>query len=395
MYQNLISHNQDLKRLRDEGYEIEIKESYLLIHSVPYLDSTKTIKYGTLVTELSISGDKIDKPKNHVLHFFGELPCNIDGSQIVQLNHPSNLGTRKLSDSITVNRSFSNRPKQGLNDYYEKITHYLRIICAPAEHLDTSVTAKTYRIIESYNEESVFNYLDTNSSRAEIIQISNKLRNQKIGIVGVGGTGSYLLDFLAKTPVSQIHIFDGDKFIQHNAFRAPGAPSKAVLNDMPMKVDYLKGIYENMRKQIFEHAYYIDGSNISDFEGLDFVFISVDKGEIKKQIIEGLESLRIPFIDVGMGVEVVNDSLIGTLRVTTNDMKDEISVFDRKRISLSDNNDDDYKQNIQIAELNALNASLAVIKWKKLIGFYIDSEQELHSTYTVNENQLLSEDSRV
>jgi molybdopterin/thiamine biosynthesis adenylyltransferase len=393
MYQNLISHNQDLKGLRDEGYEIEIKENHLLIHSVPYLDSNKTIKYGTLVTELSISGDKIDKPKNHVINFTGEYPCNIDGSAITQLKH--NSSTRKLSENITVNHSFSNRPKQGLNDYYEKVTHYLRIICAPAEHIDNSVTAKTYRIIESHNDESVFNYLDTNSSRAEIIQISNKLRNQKIGIIGVGGTGSYILDFIVKTPVSQIHIFDGDKFIQHNAFRAPGAALKEVLNVMPMKVDYLKSIYENMHKHIFAHAYYINESNVTELEGLDFVFISVDKGEIKKQIITKLEIHRIPFIDVGMGIEVVNESLIGTLRVTTNDMKDKCSILERNRISLSDNNDDDYKQNIQIAELNALNASVAVIKWKKLLGFYMDSEQELHSTYTINENQLLSEDIRV
>lgn len=393
MYQNLISHNQDLKGLRDEGYEIEIKEKHLLIHSVPYLDSNKTIKYGALVTELSISGDKIDKPKNHVINFIGEYPCNIDGSAITQLKH--NSSTRKLSENITINHSFSNRPKQGLNDYYEKVTHYLRIICAPAEHFDNLVTAKTYRIIESHNDESVFNYLDTNSSRAEIIQISNKLKNQKIGIIGVGGTGSYILDFIVKTPVSQIHIFDGDKFIQHNAFRAPGAALKEILNVMPMKVDYLKSIYENMHKHIFAHSHYINESNITELEGLDFVFISVDKGEIKKQIIAKLEILRIPFIDVGMGIEVVNESLIGTLRVTTNDMKDKCSIIERNRISLSDNNDDDYKQNIQIAELNALNASLAVIKWKKLLGFYIDYEQELHSTYTINENQLLSEDSRL
>ena len=32
--------------------------------------------------------------------------------------------------------------------------------------------------------------------------------------------------------------------------------------------------------------------------------------------------------------------------------------------------DDDYNRNIQIADLNALNAAFAVIKWKKLFGFY-------------------------
>lgn len=53
---------------------------------------------------------------------------------------------------------------------------------------------------------------------------------------------------------------------------------------------------------------------------------------------------------------------------------------------------DEYAQNIQIADLNALNAALAVIKWKKLCGFYQDFEHEHHSTYTSDGNAMTNED---
>ncbi|WP_318271316.1 ThiF family adenylyltransferase [Sphingobacterium cellulitidis] len=46
-----------------------------------------------------------------------------------------------------------------------------------------------------------------------------KLERQKIAIIGLGGTGAYILDMVAKTPVKEIHLFDGDSFDQHNAFR--------------------------------------------------------------------------------------------------------------------------------------------------------------------------------
>ena len=36
--------------------------------------------------------------------------------------------------------------------------------------------------------------------------------------------------------------------------------------------------------------------------------------------------------------------------------------------------DADYERNIQIADLNALTASMAVIRWKKFSGFYQDLE---------------------
>jgi hypothetical protein len=35
---------------------------------------------------------------------------------------------------------------------------------------------------------------------------------------------------------------------------------------------------------------------------------------------------------------------------------------------------------------------MAVIRWKKYLGFYRDQEQELHSTYTVDDNLYLSEE---
>ena len=48
--------------------------------------------------------------------------------------------------------------------------------------------------------------------------------------------------------------------------------------------------------------------------------------------------------------------------------------------------------NIQIADLNALNASLAIVKWKKLRGFYADPENEHFSTYTIDGNLIINEE---
>jgi hypothetical protein len=62
-------------------------------------------------------------------------------------------------------------------------------------------------------------------------------------------------------------------------------------------------------------------------------------------------------------------------------------------VPLADTDEEnEYNRNIQIADLNALNAALAVIKWKKLAGFYRDDRHEHHATYTVAANMLLSED---
>ena len=42
-----------------------------------------------------------------------------------------------------------------------------------------------------------------------------------------------------------------------------------------------------------------------------------------------------------------------------------------------------YRSNIQVADLNALNATLAVIRWKQYFGFYQDYFSFFQTTFTV------------
>lgn len=388
MSHRLINLNPDLLQLRNEGYEVSVLSNYLLVENVPYVTSDKTIARGTLVSELTLSGDKTMKPRDHVAYFVGAAPCNQDGSRITAIQHTES--SKALSTDLTVNRSFSNKPLTGYSDYNHKMSRYAEIISAPAISIDASISPKTFKIKKTSEEESVFVYPDTNSSRAYIGAVSAKIADLKIGIVGLGGTGSYVLDFIAKTPVAEIHLFDGDVMQTHNAFRAPGAPSVQELNEQHTKVAYLKSIYDKMHRGIRDHPDYMDEQQLAGLSGLDFVFLCMDKGRIKKDIAGFLEERDIPFIDVGMGVELVDDALMGTVRTTisTKDERDHIS----KHIGFADDDEEDlYSSNIQIAELNALNAAMATIRWKKHFGFFHDSKKELNSLYTIGFNTLGSE----
>jgi hypothetical protein len=391
MSQQLISHSPDLKKLRDEGYWVEIRSNYLVIRNVPYVNSRKEVAFGVLVSDLKLAGDvTIEKPE-HVVYFSGEHPCNKDGAEIAQIKHSSQQ--KDLDTDLIVHHSFSNKPKEGYKDYYEKMSTYATIISGPAESLDPSVTARAFPIIEADDPESVFHYIDTASSRADIVAITRKLELSKIAIVGLGGTGSYVLDLVAKTPVKEIHLFDGDLFSQHNAFRSPGAPSKKELEKREKKVLYFQRRYSKMHKGIVAHDNFIDDNNLDQLEGMDFVFLCIDNGSTKRSIIEKLEELDISFVDTGMGVQILDESLYGILRVTASTSQKRDHIRNNKRISFFDEEGpNEYSRNIQVADLNALSATLAVIKWKKIFGFYNDIDKEHHCTYTVDGNALCNED---
>ena len=123
---------------------------------------------------------------------------------------------------------------------------------------------------------------------------------------------------------------------------------------------------------------------------MTFAFLSMDAGESKRAAIERLEVLGLPFIDVGMGLELKGDSLGGILRVSasTPEARDQL----RQRVSFEGGGDNVYVSNIQVAELNMVNAALAVIKWKKIRGFYRDLENEHHLSYTFDGNMLVNGD---
>ena len=392
MSSELINHSPDLLRLREKGYEVVIQSGHLVLCHIPYVNAHKQVKYdGKLVSALNLNGDVTIKPSTHVAYFIGEHPCHKDGNKMEAISNHS--GSLQLASDLVANHKFSCKPHENgeYKDYFYKMDTYITMISAPAEAIDPKATARTYRVLPDNDEpDPVFNYVETASTRAEIAAITDKLALSKVGIIGLGGSGSYVLDLISKTPILEIHLFDGDNFYQHNAFRSPGAPDLQALEARSKKVHYFRNLYAPMRKGIISHPVRLDKDNLDLLDDMNFVFLCIDDNEEKLPIIEKLEADGRQFIDVGMDIYRNNDNKLGgAVRVTTSTLKKRDHV--RQHIPHEGNGENGnhlYRENIQIADMNMLNAALAVIKWKKLFGFYLDLEREYHSQYTIDGNIL-------
>ena len=382
----------DVARLIEEGFEVSIEHQHLVMLNVPYVNASGEIKRGTLISPLEGSFETAaDRVSNHVIMFVGEYPCDHTGKPLNSIHNSSR--DENIAGHWVINHRFSSKPRRGYyHDYHEKMSTYAAILSNQAAHIDPTATPKTKRVVEM-SDDAPFAYFDNASTRAGISAVTHKLTNLRIAIVGLGGTGSYLLDLIAKTPVENIHLFDGDVLQQHNAFRAPGAPSLEVLAQQPLKVEHFKSIYSNMHRRIIAHSDYVTSENIADLQGFDMVFLCMDDNQAKHQIIKALEGFDASFIDVGIGVNLVKDGLTATIRTTTSIPNHRKHVHERKRIPAHPaNENNEYNTNIQVSELNMINAAMAVIQWKQLCGFYRDIEHELHSVFRVSDNHILSED---
>lgn len=379
----------DLRRLQQEGYEVEVRNGHLLLHSVPYVNAKGNVLRGIVITNLSGNVGELGPPGDHQVWFAGEYPCHHTGLPIDGIRHTSQVFP--LWPGFEAQHRFSNKPygANGYPDYYSKMKNYIDIISNEAREIDPEATPCTFNVIVSTEEDSVFRYWDSASSRANILTISAKLAMGKIAIIGLGGTGSYVLDLVAKTPVREIQLFDGDTFLQHNAFRAPGATSIDTLGEKLPKVTYFARIYDAMRIGVIPHSYFLTEDNIRELAGFDFVFLCVDKGAVRKLVSGFLQEHGIPFIDVGMELLMIpeDNSLIGTCRATLS-TPEKSDHFDKHAPQGADYGNDLYRSNIQVADMNALNAALAVIKWKQYCGFYQDLVKAHHTTYSVNAHSL-------
>lgn len=382
----LVARSDDLARLIDEGYDIEVRGGSLLVHHVPYVTSAGEVDYCVLHSELTTNGERTVRPGRHEVWVIGGIPHDHQGKKLSLVIEE---GAIDCGNGLTASCRVSGKlHSEHPADYYVKVSNAVRVLGQYARGISPGVTHTNAPPRESSPDESVFVYHDTASSRSLLSAVTDKLKMPKVAIIGLGGTGSYILDILAKTPVGEIHLFDDDEFLAHNAFRAPGAASLADVVPMPKKVEYFAGVYSRFRRGIVPHSERIDETNVSELREMSFVFMSMDAGPAKKGVIDHLREWGIPFVDCGMGLTRVENSLRGTVRATSGSPGHYEHV--ERRISFVDITANEYDLNMQTADLNMLNAAMAIVRWKKFCGYYTDSTDERHSSYVVSSNVQIS-----
>ncbi len=391
MFHQLVNHNDDLRRLVERGYAVSFDSNHLVVRDIPYLDSEGELQGGAIVAKLEFIDQKRVTQTDHQVFFAGSVPYGLDRKPIPNLGGgPASITLSEACSDIVVQRSFSSKPRNTgrFVDFFDKVESYVAIISGPAIEFH-NVTPYTFRVLEQAGSNSVFKFHDTLTSRAEIGDLAQKFKDDVIAIIGLGGTGAYLLDFIAKTPVREIRAFDLDPFRVHNTFRSPGRLDTGELGKSKAAVYRYR--YGNFRKGLSVTPAFIDASCHDEVDGVTFAFVCVDKGSSRAGIFDLLISKGIPFIDVGMGLNRKRGPINGLLRITYYSAEHGQEVMEKELAPLSDDPDDIYRTNIQISELNALNACLAVIKFKQLRGFYFEEVPYYHLLFEVGDLKTVGE----
>ena len=82
MSHTLVSHSEDLRRLQQDGYDIEIRGVHLVMHDVPFIGKHGRVVLGTLISELTTSGTRTVPPSDHTVYLVGGVPHNDRGAPL-------------------------------------------------------------------------------------------------------------------------------------------------------------------------------------------------------------------------------------------------------------------------------------------------------------------------
>ncbi|MCY3620290.1 MAG: ThiF family adenylyltransferase [Gammaproteobacteria bacterium] len=219
----------------------------------------------------------------------------------------------------------------------------------------------------------------------EITDLERKrLGSERIAIVGVGGAGSYILDFVAKSAgVSDVHIFDCDTLQEHNVRRTPGPVAHGDLGSR-------KAAFHGKRYGV---AYTTERLTTQNADGLladcTTVFASLGRDPVKRRIYQICRAKGILLVHVGMGLFSPADSqaLDGVVGVTVG-YPGHWDHFE-KYVGLDAAAADPAVDNNQSAELNAMNAAMAVVKWKKIRRVYRNGN-EVVTRYVLRHNAMVN-----
>ena len=116
------------------------------------------------------------------------------------------------------------------------------------------------------------------------------------------------------------------------------------------------------------------------------MFIAVDKVRTRAGLCEALENAGIAFVDVGMGLERRKGRVRGSCQVFFSGA--DAGRWRKAIPTVEGDGQDDYRA-LQLADLGALSAALAVGVWRRHIGQYQEETKDWLTRYVIEDNEIL------
>ena len=179
------------------GFSVRTESGFIEAVGVPCLLANGLRGSCTIRTSYDPASGKPTKETGNAVHAV-EIITSAEHDGLVYQANGSAIGNHLDGDNktwsiISVKRGSQGEPldDESASDLIHRYAKQIVGAVLASGHSDTAFSPRP----------NPFNILNTFEARAAIGPVQDRIRNQRIAIIGLGGTGAYVLDLVAKTPV--------------------------------------------------------------------------------------------------------------------------------------------------------------------------------------------------
>lgn len=159
---------------------------------------------------------------------------------------------------------------------------------------------------------------EKNISKTFTIQDQHLLENQVVTVLGCGGNGGYVIEFLARLGVKKLLLFDGDTFTVSNKNRQCGAFDDTLgQNKAMIMAQFVKKINPLIDVEYYNH--YFTKDDLNKIIDSNFIFFECDNSiniqEIRYVLRNIILKYNIPVFDGGLNNEGGSCAIISSTNI--------------------------------------------------------------------------------
>ena len=220
----------------------------------------------------------------------------------------------------------------------------------------------------------------------EAVEWRGLVAQERVGIIGLGGVGAWISDFVIKSDPQEIHGWDDDCIEPKNILRMPGGLDPDVWIGRK-KAEWFHEIYSVIHANVHGHTVKILPENVKDvIERTTFCFVAVDNADDRMMVCDKLASADIPFVVAGLSLIRKDKRVAVSMRIVTAHVG--VPSWREAIPQVGQAGQDDYGS-LDLPDVYSMAAGWSIQSWRKMRGQFWQEQREECLDYSASDQSLI------
>jgi len=219
----------------------------------------------------------------------------------------------------------------------------------------------------------------------EALEWRGMVAQERVAIVGLGGVGAWIADFVLKADPQEVHAWDYDRIEPKNILRMPGGLDPNVWIGRP-KAEWFEETYSLIHTNVHGHNVRVLPENVQEvIARTTFAFVAVDNAHDRMMVCDALATARVPFVVAGLSPVRKDKRVKVSMRIVTAHVG--VSSWREAIPQVGQAGQDDYGS-LELPDVYSMAAGWAIQSWRKMRGQFWQERREECLVYRASEQSL-------